>query len=229
MSDDSDYPRIAAANSLYMYDAYINKDAEYHMQCVEIAKDKYQVNLQFGRRGAKLTHQQHHKGLVMSRYSAMDAMETHIRSKKAKGYKPIDLSCLHGIYERLIAGGLDRNGVDLYMERDRKTISMLEYINNAGEAARDSLLSASAFAAKAKMTAVMAKIGRAPVIDQKMYVKCAVEAQASLTIFGLQTFGVFLGHTDALGTVVKGIPPPPSVAIEEEKQEVAKPARRASP
>lgn len=206
------YPRVVASHSLYMNDPSINKDAEYHMQCVEIEKNRFQVNYQHGRRGAKLTHGTLNKGLVMSRGGASEAMNDHIASKRAKGYKPILLDQLHSMYEDLINGGLDTVGTDIFMERDRKTISMLEYIHNAGDAARDSILAAGAYAAKAKMSSVLKKIGRLKPIDAVEYRACFEAASRKLRQSGLDQFGVFIGYTDVLGTIQRGIPPLAPVA-----------------
>lgn len=229
VADPKQYPTVVSSNSLYMKDSSVNKDAEYHMQVVEISDGAFVVNYQFGRRGAKLTHGAHSKGAILSRFSAMRAKDDHIQSKIIKGYMPIDLSSLKPIYEHIMAGGLDQAKVDVYMHRDRKDISMLEYLKNAGDGAGDHIIAAYAFAAKATMTGVLSKIGRAAPIDQQAYQDASNQSLALLRQSKMADFGIFIGHKNAEGVIVSGIPPAPQAAkaeVETEKSLIS--SRRLS-
>jgi hypothetical protein len=214
-TDVSAYPRVVSAVSLYFRDHQKNSDKEYHLQMVEVAQGKFNVDFQYGRRGAKLqsgtkiantTH-----GMARYTYGEIYDEKTSHRHKGGP-YVEFDFSGLREVYELMVNNRLGAAGANLFMQCGKKMVSMSDYAKVAGPAAVETRDMANAYNANAASRRVMAELSGMGLPDPDVAREVLARVDQLLSRptnsfrgYSAADLGVFLGHKD--GDEVKpGLP-----------------------
>lgn len=199
-----EFPKVHQAVSLYYENVKENSDKEYHLQLVEVNPTLFNVKFQFGKRGSKLRDTFKMKADV-SRWGA-ERVYTETQAEKLKeGYRPIDLTQLAGIYANMLDHQMNGAGVDLFMDRRGKYISMVEYAKQAGSAAEREFSQIAAYAAGRAAQEFLVKECGGPIDSRRVRDGLPVISRM-LRSSGLENMGVFVGYADDGGQICKGIP-----------------------
>lgn len=203
---DAEYPKIHRSVCMYCKNPRKNEDKEYHIQMVEVEAGKFNVFSQNGRRGTKLVQRQSFTNSV-SRFSASEAYEKLMAEKKnVKNYQEIKLSELTKIYALMKTYDLDLAGVDLYMNRRGKFISLVEYASLASDAASGQDSSIRAYSTARAAKEALQEIGVGKSADAQGVMEGLTATTRMLTSSGLADMDVFVGYRDTNGEVYRGVP-----------------------
>ena len=202
-ADASRHPVVHQTVSLYYRNDSENSDKEYHLQLLEQSSENFLVNFQYGKRGSRLREGTKTASGV-GRRTAQNMFEFVRGQKKQEGYKEIDLSRLAAIYIQMSDHQMDAGGVDLYMDRRGRLISMVEYAKQAGAAAASEFSHIAAYAAARAAREFLVQEMGLPIEHAQVCRGLSIVSR-QLTQSGLEDMGVFVGYLDN-GQIYRGIP-----------------------
>jgi hypothetical protein len=185
-------PVVLDSASFYFRDDGINSDKEYHAQIIQISETAFQVDYQYGKRGSKLMHKVRVSGC--SSWKARQEFDE-IQSERTRGnYKQISLKQLENIYKELAAQGMDKAGLDLFVDVRGKIVSMAEYARKGGSSVREQYPLIASYNASVVMAGIMAGLmGDKP---KDVDVKFCANRIHNMLPRQLEDIGIFVGKTD---------------------------------
>lgn len=202
----NEYPKTIRSVCMYCKNPQKNEDKEYHIQLVEVDGGKFNVFSQNGRRGTKLVQRESFDHPV-SEWTATEAYRKLVQEKKqVKNYKEIELSELTQIYVAMKSSGLDLAGVDLYMNRRGKFISLVEYASMASDATSGQDTTIRSYSTARVAKEVLKEIGMGQTVDGAEVMQGLSRVTRMLANSGLEDMDVFLGYKDTNGEVYRGVP-----------------------